>query len=409
VLATELNPKDLAGYPPQGRGIAIDRLSLFRELPFPYLVVLLRELVVFDWKFPAERRRLKGQLEYLASLDLAHRNLLMQGFGSIRLDDAFLRSNWVMNPSAALEQLTAWLWTSHQMDRFRESADAFEAEMSARVPPLRPTQPRLGIVVLGDEVKQPRSPLFRKLRAHGVYLQSIRPEGGFVALLDAVKGRAVSSSARSEAGDRFLHWYVDGGTPAEDSVLTQVSYGGLQEARQVLLERTQQAIQSGDMGPERLRSLLAQLRPRDIGLKPEMLDPDGQVLTHFQMSLLTEGSGTQIFSTTFVQWAARECLRRAEPETLLIRYAPRQQQQTMNEMLTGSTAAGTDPDGSLVDADMGAYYTWLNMRRLSESEQMRFLVWFEGHAEAVVIGPGLPGGTSSDSSMDMHGVLRLLA
>ena len=28
------------------------------------------------------------------------------------------------------------------------------------------------------------------------------------------------------------------------------------------------------------------------------------VLDHFQVSLLTQGSGTQIFSTTFVQWAA---------------------------------------------------------------------------------------------------------
>ena len=127
------------------------------------------------------------------------------------------------------------------------------------------------------------------------------------------------------------------------------------------------------------------------------------------MSLLTEGSGTQIFSTTFVQWAARECLRRAEPETLLLRYAPRQQQQPMNAMLSGHTESVPDLQGSLVDADMGAYYTWLNLRRLSGADQMRFLVWFEGRNEALVIGPGLPGGTTSDSIMNMRGVLKLLA
>ena len=38
----------------------------------------------------------------------------------------------------------------------------------------------------------------------------------------------------------------------------------------------------------------------------------------------------------------------------------------------------------------------------------RALAWFEGHSEALVIGPGLPGGTSSDSTMDMQGVLKLL-
>ena len=47
------------------------------------------------------------------------------------------------------------------------------------------------------------------------------------------------------------------------------------------------------------------------------------MLTRFQLSLLTEGSGTQVFATTFVQWAAREALRRAQPITLLARFTPR--------------------------------------------------------------------------------------
>ena len=46
-----------------------------------------------------------------------------------------------------------------------------------------------------------------------------------------------------------------------------------------------------------------------------------------------------------------------------------------------------DPQGSLVDADMGAYYTWLNQQRLSGAEKARFLAWFERPREAVAIGP----------------------
>ena len=44
--------------------------------------------------------------------------------------------------------------------------------------------------------------------------------------------------------------------------------------------------------------------------------PEDQVMQRFDVSLLTEGSGTQIFSTSFAQWAAREALRRAQPLTL---------------------------------------------------------------------------------------------
>jgi len=40
-----------------------------------------------------------------------------------------------------------------------------------------------------------------------------------------------------------------------------------------------------------------------------------------------------------------------------------------------------------VDADMGAYYTWLNQQRLAEAEKASFLVWLENQSEAVAIGP----------------------
>jgi hypothetical protein len=155
------------------------------------------------------------------------------------------------------------------------------------------------------------------------------------------------------------------------------------------------------MGPEELRTLLARLKPSDIGL-------DDTPLSHFQMSLLTEGAGTQIFATTFVQWAARECVRRAQPETLVVRYTPRQQAQTMNAMLTGAAPSGIDPQGSLIDADMGAFYTWLSLRRLSGADNLRFLVWHEDHAQALAIGPGLPSGTSSDSPLTLKALLGLV-
>jgi hypothetical protein len=37
-----------------------------------------------------------------------------------------------------------------------------------------------------------------------------------------------------------------------------------------------------------------------------------------------------------------------------------------------------DVEGSLIDAEMGAYYTWIHQSRLSGADQSRFLVWFEG-------------------------------
>ena len=111
-------------------------------------------------------------------------------------------------------------------------------------------------------------------------------------------------------------------------------------------------------------------------------------MSRFAISVLTEGSGTQIYSTTFVQWTAREALRRARPLTMLTRFAPRQTEESADEEFSGmQQRAILDPAGSLVDADMGAYYTWINLQRLSGANQSSFIAWYEGHSEAVAIAP----------------------
>ena len=68
------------------------------------------------------------------------------------------------------------------------------------------------------------------------------------------------------------------------------------------------------------------------------------MLNRFQLSLLTEGSGTQVFSTTFVQWAAREALRRAQPLTLVhaLRAAAARESDERTARRT-STQAGSRP------------------------------------------------------------------
>jgi hypothetical protein len=152
--------------------------------------------------------------------------------------------------------------------------------------------------------------------------------------------------------------------------------------------------------------LLAQTRPEDLGLSKDG-DP---VVDRFKVKLLTEGSGTQVFSTSFAQWAARETLRRAHPTELIIRFAPRQRQRPMNELLGGiAPDPQFDPMGSLFDGDMAAYYTFLNQQRLPGAEKSSFLVWFEGHNQALAVGPTTPRGTESSTQVDLKQVLSWMA
>ena len=397
MLPIDLKPEQFKDYPPEARKLVTEYVGALQQLPLIFVASLLREVIDYDFKFPPERTAIEKELANLNSLSAEQVKEWFQGFAQISQSAKLENFDWVNSPAQFVEQLSAHLWSTHQLDAFRKAAMDYASRLQAAVPPEPPAAPRLGIAVIGQGASAHDEPLFRKLRAHGGYFSQVNPEHGLETLLNAVTARAKAHPAP------YAHWYIDGGEEAShDPALTCVSYKALEPARAILLRRMHGEIQKPGMGPETLRTLLAQMRPADLGM-----DKAGDVvLDRFQLKLLTEGSGTQIFSTTFAQWAARETLRRAQPLTLLVRFAPRQRQQPMNELLSGVRSnADLDPAGSLVDADMGSYYTYLNQQRLTGAEKSSFLVWFEGHKEALAIGPALPRGTASSSPTDLKQLL----
>lgn len=401
MLPKDLKPEMFSGYGPDGRKIVADHLGTLQQLPLTFLPGLLRELINFDFKFPAERKAHERELGYLASLSAAQMRDCFQEFDAIQLSRALEQFDWVQSPAQFVERLSAHLWSTHQLDAFRKASNDYGERLRNAVPPEPPPVPRLGICVIGQGVTSYSEPLFRKLRSHGAYFTSINPENGLQQLLDSVTVRAKAHPIP------YGHWYIDGGqAAARDPALTCVSYVALAGVRDRLLRKMQEQIEQPGMGPEALRSFLAQLRPADLGMEDAGNGHD-EVLERFHVSVLTEGSGTQIFSTVFAQWAAREALRRAQPLTLLVRFAPRQRQRPMNELLSPSAerSAELDVTGSLIDGDFGAYYNWLNQQRLSGAEHSSFLAWFEGHSQALAIGPSMARGTESRSPASLQQVL----
>ncbi len=402
MLPRDLKTDDFAGYPPEARKLVASHLGTLRQLPLSFLPGLLRELIEYDFKFPAERKAHERELAHLESFSSAQLKEWLEGFAGIRLSPQLETFDWVKAPAQFMEQLSAHLWSTHQLDDFRKASNEYGDRLQAAVPPESPKIPRLGIAVIGQGVADYNAPLFRKLRAHGAYYSAVNPEGGLRILLDAVGTRAKAHPSL------YGHWYVDGGEATECSPeLTCISYKALESVRVALLRKMQGELHRPGMGPEALRTFLAQLRPSDIDMR--RLAPQNakdERLERFELKLLTEGSGTQIFSTVFAQWAAREALRRAQPVTMLVRFAPRQRQRPMNELLSANlTQPELDFTGSLIDADMGAYYNWINQQRLPGAEQSSFIVWFEGHNQALAIGPGTPRGTESKSPADLRQLL----
>ncbi len=397
MLPSELKAEQFSSYPPQARKLAVDHLGAIQQLPLSFVPSLLKEVIDYDFKFPAERTAIDRELAVLSALSAAQVKEWFQAFFQLTLSPKLEHLNWINLPAQFVEQLSEYLWDTHQLDSFRNAAMVYGDRLRVAMPPEAPVERRLGIAVIGEGVATYDAPLFRNLRQHGTYFAKVKPENGFATLLNSAAARAQAHPVP------YGHWYVDGGPEAEHSpLLTCVSYQSLAPVRDALLRKIQTESEKPGMGPEQLRSNMARLSPEDLGMGKS----GDQVLDRFQIKLLTEGSGTQIFSTTFAQWTAREVLRRAQALTLVVRFGPRQRQRPMNELLS-SGASGSDLDyvGSLVDGDMGAYYNWLNQQRLPGSENSTFLVWFEGHSQALAIGPGVSRGKASNAVASLSDVL----
>lgn len=397
MLPRDLTSAQFTGYPPEAQKLVVANLDTLRLLPLSFLPSLLREIVGFDYKFPAERKQVSGELAVLGRLTPAQITEWFEDFSQISSGTRLEQFDWAGHPAQFVEQQSEYLWSTHQLDAFRKAATEYGDRMHEAIPPEPLPVNRLGIAIIGQGVASTDETLFRNLRKHGTYFPQINPDNGTRILLDAVAARAAAYPVP------YGHWYIEGGQSLDHSAsLTCVSYQGLETVRAALLRNMQAEIGRPGMGPEELRTHLAQLTPADLGMNSST-DP---VLNYFQLKLLTEGSGTQIFSTTFAQWTAREALRRAQPLTMLVRFGPRQRQRPMNELLSNAAAPELDPAGSLIDADMGAWYNWINQQRLPGSERSSFLVWFEGHNRAVGISPSLARGTESTSPATLADLLK---
>src|SRR5258707_2984778 len=261
MLPSQLKPEQFNGYSPLARKLVLENLPVLQTLPLSFLPSLLREVIEYDYKFPAERKAMEKELTNLATLSAEQRAEWFSEFARIEINSALERFDWVNQPAQFVEQLSSHLWTTHQQDAFLQAATDYFNRLTQAVPPAEPEIPRIGITIVGQGVSASDYPLFRRLRPHGTLHTKVAPTNELELLVEVAAQRA------KEHQVPYAHWYIDGGNEAaHDPALTTVSYAGLAAARDLLLARVQKQSDSPGMGPENLRTAMAALRPADLRL-----------------------------------------------------------------------------------------------------------------------------------------------
>jgi hypothetical protein len=365
MLVPEITREQFSSYPPQAKRIATGNIALLQQLPLAFLPLLLREIIVYDWKFPAERDEIDRQMRYLGGLSADQLSSTMSSFARLKLSADLEGMNWINAPGRFSEKLSAYLWATHQIDDFGGAAEEYIRVFNTAVPEAPVPAPRLGIAVIAQEISRSGNyPLFRKLRRKGVYFGQVDTGSNYRLLLETVAARAQAHPSP------YAHWCIEGGQQAtpQGSPIASLAYDSLKPVRKQLIHKMQQ-VSASQSGPEILRTRMAEMEPSELGMQRLTNDP---VLSRFAISVLTEGSGTQIYSTTFVQWTAREALRRARPLTILAKFSARQTEESADEELSGiQQQAVLDPAGSLCSGSRAPINPHLSRGRKAVKTQSR--------------------------------------
>ena len=376
---------------------------LLESLPIPLAAVMMQQMARAGGLFPAEERELDRTLQFLTPPRPDNARRAVEMFATLRLSPELARLDWRLDAPGFVDKMTAELWSTGQIGTFREAAkllapSAMTAEQGAEA------SKRRFVAIAFDKrlAALGKTPvLFRKLRPYGTFFPHADDESGAETLASWLAARAKAHP------EPYAHWQITGDLWKEPAAapVVSLSYNGMLAEREKLLAFFNTVRNSAaSQGPEGLHKVLQHLSPEQIGMSA-ISDP---VVRTFALDIFTEGSGTQLYATTFVQWTVREALRRAQPESLLAWFAPRCEATSMDWRISHpDREQAPDGPGSLIDAEMGAYLSYVNLMRLPDAERAGLLVWHEGYGQAMLIGTDLPRGVESNSAMTLKGLLAL--
>jgi hypothetical protein len=354
------------------------------RLPATIHAFILVELQKWPLLFDPEQRYQRTLLEFLSHVTRVELDQVVAGI--VRIDaDAGADRLGERNPARFHDEAQALFrgltvaWRREVDALFQKIGPALDAQLYPADAPRR-----LIIQLYGRGIAVQREKLWSRFKGRGMrvpldlagttgagrFLQGLfgaRATGGGVPSLLAAATASAPLDAWLIESDQALHGLCEDDGAAAAGSLTGLSYDRLRTYREALTRALNSKIQSGVASPQEFAAFA-----RSLQIAPPagalLYSPD--VLLAFVRDVLLTGNGTLLVNNTFVEWAAVQALRRAQPRILVTRFGVRDRLKPFSSMVLFSQPRASDhipvvqdPAGSFIDVEQLSYYVWLNAEK----------------------------------------------
>jgi hypothetical protein len=377
--------------------------GLIARLPRTFGPAFNDQVAQWPMLFPAERRKLDAQIQWLSRLQPEEFQKLFAPI--VELESRMNLPRWGEESRGISVQEAGVLARSPLYPRWRNEVAQIFARMDDSIPPSPVAlRRRLLICVLPQGIPIGNEPLWPELAGSGSWIGLDRPFGEvFVSLASALGTRKlppdtdpVESTWAIECESRFVS--VEGATV--------LSWAALADARREFLSRLntiQRDLHSVDQANQELKRLdITRLVGQRVGNDPRVRE--------FVRGLFLSGNGSLVFPNSFVQWGASEALRRAEPLALIAAFGLRQKLKPFSSTVlfedqtrSNPVKDQDDPAGSLIDALMLAQYVYLAMQRVDSYRDRTLSLMAAGDLNRIlVLGAKLPAERMNGAELAAH-------
>jgi hypothetical protein len=393
------------GLTAEAAALAKEHRQTLDRLPSTVRASLLVELHKWGTLFPAERTYQRALLGHLSGVTGAEADRLFAGIAKIEAD-AGVRGMGGSDPGKFQDETLALLrkkrllfqWRGEIEKLFQQIDPVLERQLYPADAPRR-----LVVQLYGSGISIQTDKLWERFKGTGFRIP-LTLEGGAAGaegFLRPLFGGGMMTADTS----RLESWFVESGdglsTFGESG--TSLSYARLRGYRDELTRALYEKVQRGVESPQ---AFAAYARSLKIAPGPGVLVHEAEVMQAFVRDVFLTGNGTLFVNNTFVEWAAVQALKRAQPRMLVARYGVRDKMKPFSSLLLFSQPRASDqipeiedPTGSFVDVEQLSYYVWLNAEKTAAyRNRTLYLFLAEGVDEMLAIRSDMIGPAAASAT-----------